>query len=62
MWPSVTKDLTPCMAREHLGAQLKDGPNIMKQTVSYILSLHPDVPSEIVELFVKLKSLGVLTL
>ena len=37
------------------GAQLKDGPNIMKQTVSYILSLHPDVPSEIVELFVKIK-------
>ena len=37
------------------GAQLKDGSDIMKQTVSYILSLHPDVPSEIVELFVKLK-------
>ena len=36
-------------------AQLKDGPNIMKQTVSYILRLHSDVPSEIVELFVKLK-------
>ena len=37
------------------GAQLKDGPNIMKQTVSYILSLYPNVPSEIVELFVKVK-------
>ena len=37
------------------GAQLKDGPNIMKQTVSYILSLYPKVPSEIAELFVKVK-------
>ena len=37
------------------GAQLKDGPNIMKQTVSYILSLYPNVPSEIAELFVKVK-------
>ena len=37
------------------GAQRKDGSDIMKQTVSYILSLHPDVPSEIAELSVKLK-------
>ena len=37
------------------GAQRKDGSDIMKQTVSYILSLHPEVQSEIAELSVKLK-------